>query len=54
MAHSIDAEVNKAILVRCDAPPKGWVLLNSNRASKGNMGTAARGDVLRREQGQWF
>ena len=31
--------------------PKGWVLLNTDGVSKGNLGTAAGGDVIR---GEWL
>ena len=36
-----------------ERPPSGWVLLNTDGASKGNSGTAASGVVVRGDRGEW-
>lgn len=47
------AEPKSKELVRWEAPPEGWVTLNTDGAAKGNLGPAEAGGVLRDEKGGW-
>ena len=40
-------------LVRWEAAPEGWSILNTDGASKGNPGPAGCGGVLRGDRGEW-
>jgi len=43
-----------SIMVSWSAPPPGWVLVNTDGASKGNPGPAGGSGVIRGERGEWI
>ncbi|KAJ8431324.1 hypothetical protein Cgig2_013540 [Carnegiea gigantea] len=47
------SEPSSKELVRWEAPPEGWVILNTDGAAKGNPRPAGAGGVLRDEKGGW-
>jgi len=46
-------ENNNERFIRWDPPPEGWVLLNTDGASKGNPGVVV-GGVIRGDRGEWI
>lgn len=45
---------NHERLIRWDPPPEGWILLNTDRASKGNPRVIADGGIIRGDRGEWI
>ena len=45
---------SQELLVHWEAPLAGWLLLNTDGASKGNPGVAATGGVIRGDRGEWI
>jgi len=45
---------NRGNLIRWEAPPEGWALLNTDGASKGNPGVVLGGGMLRGGRGDWL
>ena len=41
-------------LIHWDPPPTGWMVLNTDSASKGNPGAVGSGGVLRGDKGEWI
>ena len=44
----------REVLIHWDPPPAGWMVLNTDGASKGNSGVAGDGGVLRGDKGEWI
>ena len=39
--------------VRWEIPMRGWMILNTDGAAKGNVGPAGAGEVIRNDKGEW-
>jgi len=50
----IDGRGSTARWVRWEPPPRGWMVLNTDGAAKGNPGQAGAGGVLRGENSEWI